>query len=127
MEGKEIKNKMSIKSYKDLFIWQKSMVLVTGIYTITKTFPASEMYGLTSQLRRSAVSIPSNIAEGYGRNSTNDYKRFLQIAGGSLYELQTQIEIAFNLKYLEEQKHIEIIDLSIEIDKMLYSIIQKIK
>jgi four helix bundle protein len=112
MEGKEIKNKMSIKSYKDLFIWQKSMVLVTGIYTITKTFPASEIYGLTSQLRRSAVSIPSNIAEGYGRNSTNDYKRFLQMAVGSLYELQTQIEIAFNLKYLEEQKHIEIIDLS---------------
>ena len=100
MEGKEIKNKMSIKSYKDLFIWQKSMVLVTGIYTITKTFPASEIYGLTSQLRRSAVSIPSNIAEGYGRNSTNDYKRFLQIAVGSLYELQTQVEIACNLKYI---------------------------
>ncbi len=118
---------MSIKSYKDLFIWQKSMVLVTEIYSITKTFPVAEIYGLTSQLRRSAVSIPSNIAEGYGRNSTNDYKRFLQIAVGSLYELQTQIEIAFNLKYIEEQKHIEIIDLSIEIDKMLYSIIQKIK
>jgi four helix bundle protein len=59
-----------IKSYKDLFIWQKSMILVIDIYTITKTFPASEMYGLTSQLRRSAVSIPSNSAEGYGRNST---------------------------------------------------------
>ncbi len=103
------------------------MVLVTDIYTITKTFPASEIYGLTSQLRRSAVSIPSNIAEGYGRNSTNDYKRFLQIAVGSLYELQTQIEIAFNLKYIEEQKHIGLTDLSIEIDKMLYSIIQKIK
>ncbi len=103
------------------------MVLVTEIYSITGTFPVSEIYGLTSQLRRSAVSIPSNIAEGYGRNSTNDYKRFLQIAVGSLYELQTQIEIAFNLKYLEDQKRIEIIDLSIEIDKMLYSIIQKLK
>jgi four helix bundle protein len=103
------------------------MILVTDIYTITKTFPASEMYGLTSQLRRSAVSIPSNIAEGYGRNSTNDYKRFLQMAVGSLYELQTQIEIAFNLKYIEEQKHIGLTGLSIEIDKMLYSIIQKIK
>ena len=65
------------------------MILLTDIYTVTKTFPASEIYGLTSQLRRSAVSIPSNIAEGYGRNSTNDYKRFLQIAVGSLYELQT--------------------------------------
>ncbi len=102
------------------------MVLVTEIYSITGTFPVSEIYGLTSQLRRSAVSIPSNIAEGYGRNSTNDYKRFLQIAVGSLYELQTQIEIAFNLKYIEEQKHKEITDLSIEIDKMLYSIIKKL-
>jgi four helix bundle protein len=116
-----------IKSYKDLFIWQKSMLLVMNIYEITRDFPNSEIYGLTSQLRRSAISIPSNIAEGYGRKSTNDYKRFLQIAVGSLYELQTQIEIAFNLKYLGEQKHQEIIDLSIEIDKMLYSIIQKIK
>ena len=71
--------------------------------------------------------MPSKIAEGYGRKSTNDYKRFLQISVGSLYELQTQIEIAFGLKYLGEQKHNEIIDLSIEIDKMLYSIIQKIK
>ena len=66
----------SIKSYKDLFIWQKSMILVTKIYSITKTFPPDEIYGLTNQLRRCAVSIPSNIAEGYGRNSTNDYKRF---------------------------------------------------
>ena len=103
------------------------MVLVIDIYAATKDFPSSEIYGLTSQLRQSAVSIPSNIAEGYGRNSTNDYKRFLQISVGSLYELQTQIEIAFNLKYLGGQKHKEIIDLSIEIDKMLYSIIQKIK
>jgi len=103
------------------------MVLVMEVYEITKAFPSSEIYGLTSQLRRSAVSVPSNIAEGYGRKSTNDYKRFLQISVGSLYELQTQIEIAFNLKYLVEQKQKGIIDLSIEIDKMLYSIIQKIK
>jgi len=116
-----------IKSFKDLFIWQKSMVLVTSIYTITKGFPPSEIYGLTSQLRRSAVSIPSNIAEGYGRNSTNDYKRFLQMAVGSLYELQTQIEIAFNLQYIQEQKYIEMTSISVELDKMLYSIIQKIK
>ena len=116
-----------IKSFKDLFIWQESMVLVTSIYTITNGFPASEIYGLTSQLRRSAVSIPSNIAEGYGRNSTNDYKRFLQMAVGSLYELQTQIEIAFNLQYIQEQKYIEMTSISVELDKMLYSIIQKIK
>ena len=116
-----------IKSYKDLFIWQKSMVLVIHIYEITKAFPNAEMYGLTSQLRRSAVSIPSNIAEGYGRRSTNDYKRFLQMAVRSLYELQTQIKIAFRLEYIIEQKHNEIKDLNVEVDKMLYSIIQKIK
>ncbi|MDE3185837.1 MAG: four helix bundle protein [Bacteroidota bacterium] len=116
-----------MKSYRDLFIWQKSMVLVTEIYSITGIFPVSEIYGLTNQLRRSAVSIPSNIAEGYVRNSTNDYKRFLQIAVGSLYELQTQVEIACNLKYIEVEKIREVSNLSIEIDKMLYSIIQKIK
>ena len=117
----------SIKSYRDLIVWQKSMILVTDIYSATKAFPAAEVYGLTNQLRRCAVSIPSNIAEGYGRNSTGDYKRFLQIAAGSLYELQTQIEIAFNLKYIDEKNRTEIISLSIEVDKMLYSIIQKIK
>ena len=78
---------MGIKSYRDLVVWQKSMELVTDMYTITKVFPKEELYALTSQIRRSAVSVPSNIAEGYGRNSTQDYVRFLQIACGSLYEL----------------------------------------
>lgn len=117
----------SIKSYRDLIVWQKAMLVVTKIYEETKLFPVSEMYGLINQMRRCAVSIPSNIAEGYGRNSTNDYKRFLQIASGSLYELQTQTEIAFNLSYITEIKFKEIIDLCIEIDKMLYSLIQKLK
>ena len=78
-------------------------------------------------MRHCAVSIPSNIAEGYGRNSTGDYKRFLQIAVGSLYELQTQIEISFQLKYLDENNLNSIISLCTEIDKILYSLIQKIK
>jgi four helix bundle protein len=90
----------NINSYRDLMVWQKAMSLVTEVYAITGNFPSSEMYGLTSQIRRSAVSVPSNIAEGYGRNSTGDYKRFLQIAVGSLFELQTQIEISFNLNYI---------------------------
>ena len=85
---------MGIKSYRDLFVWQKAMELVTAVYAIPKVFPKEEQYGLTAQIRRSAVSVPSNIAEGYGRNSTLDYTRFLQIARGSLYELQTQLEIA---------------------------------
>lgn len=117
----------SIKSYRDLIIWQKSVALVTRIYSATSSFPSSEMYGLTNQLRRCAVSIPSNIAEGYGRNSTADYKRFLQIAVGSLYELQTQIEIAFNLAYILKDQYDELTGLSTEIDKMTYSIIQKLK
>lgn len=75
----------AINSYRDLLVWHKSMNLVTEIYKITQSFPSSELYALTSQIRRSAVSIPSNIAEGYGRNSTADYKRFLQIAVLGLY------------------------------------------
>src|SRR5215216_3360360 len=91
-----------IKSYRDLIVWQKSISLVKGVYVVSQSFPKEEQYGLTNQMRRCAVSIPSNIAEGYGRNSTGDYKRFLQVAVGSLYELQTQIEIAFNLDYISK-------------------------
>jgi four helix bundle protein len=116
-----------IKSYRDLIVWQKSIDLVKNIYTFTQSFPKEEQYGLTNQMRRCAVSIPSNIAEGYGRNATGDYKRFLQIAVGSLYELQTQIEIAFQLKYLDDNSFKSIIALCTEIDKMLYALIQKIK
>jgi len=75
------------------------MRLVTETYHCTKSFPSDELYGLTSQIRRSSVSIPSNIAEGYGRNSTQDYVRFLRVANGSLFEYQTQIQIACELKF----------------------------
>lgn len=102
------------------------MSLVTEIYKITQSFPSSEMYALTSQTRRSAVSIPSNIAEGYGRNSTADYKRFLQIAVGSLFELQTQIEIVFNLNYISKNIFDEIFEKAKELDRMLLSLIKKI-
>jgi len=116
-----------VKTYKDLIVWQKSMCLVTEIYKATKSFPEEEKYGLTSQIRRSAVSVPSNIAEGYGRNSTNDYLRFLQISISSLYEMQTQIEIAYNLKYLSTDKFQHPYDSSREIERMLSSLIRKIK
>ena len=115
-----------MKTYKDLFVWQKSMNLVTQIYQLTKSFPKEENYGLTSQIRRCTVSIPSNIAEGYGRRSTDDYLRFLQIAMSSLYELQTQTEIALNLKYLSQDKFKKIYELTREIERMLSSLCKKV-
>ncbi len=103
------------------------MSLVNEIYKISQNFPSTEVYGLTSQIRRCAVSIPSNIAEGYGRKSTGDYKRFLQIAVASLFELQTQIEIAFNLNYITKDKFNSFLELTNELDRMLSSLITKIK
>ena len=116
-----------MKTYRDLIVWQKSMDLVFLVYNATNQFPKEEVYNLTSQIRRSSVSVPSNIAEGYGRNSSGDYVRFLQIASGSLYELQTQLEISFRMEYLTEEKFNELNSLSIEIEKMLSSLISKIK
>ena len=117
----------AINSFRDLIIWQKSMTLVTAIYAETKHFPSEEMYGLTNQMRRSAISIPSNIAEGYGRNSSGDYKRFLHIAVGSLFELQTQIAIAFNLNYITKELFQTLFEKTKELDRMLLSLINKIK
>ncbi len=102
------------------------MTLVKEIILATYKFPNSELYGLTNQLRRCAVSIPSNIAEGYGRNSTGDYKRFLQIAVGSLFELQTQIEIAYNLNYLLENLFKDLLAKTNELELMMLSLIRKI-
>ena len=88
-----------IKSYKDLVVWQKSLDLVSEVYIVTKFFPKEEMYGLASQMRRAAISIPSNIAEGRRRGSRKDFKNFLQIAFGSGAELETQIEITKRLSF----------------------------
>jgi four helix bundle protein len=95
---------MKINSYKDLIVWQKSMTLITDGYTISKNFPSTEAYGLTSQIRRSACSIALNIAEGYGRESTKNYIQFLKISRGSLLELETCLEISINLNYNREKK-----------------------
>ena len=102
------------------------MALVTGVYRVTRNFPNDETYGLASQIRRCAISIPSNIAEGYGRNSTSDYIRFLHIATGSLYELQTQTEIAFKLEYLKKADFDELYESSREIERMLSSLSRKL-
>jgi four helix bundle protein len=116
-----------IKTYRDLMVWQKSMTLVTTIYQTTNSFPSSEQFGLISQIRRAAVSLPSNIAEGYGRNSLGDYTRFLQIAISSLYEIQTQLEISYNLNYLPLSKFDTAFEQTREIERMLSGLIQKLK
>ena len=115
-----------MKTYRALFVWQKSMDLVKKIYSATRSFPEEELYGLTGQIRRCAVSIPSNIAEGYGRHSATEYVRFLRIAIGSLYELQTQIEISLNLDFLKEGDHGNLSSRCTEIEKMLSSLINKL-
>jgi four helix bundle protein len=115
-----------MKTYKELIVWQKSVELVTMIYSITKSFPKDELYGLTNQVRRASVSIPSNIAEGFGRNSKKEFKHFLQITIGSLFELQTQLEISKNLKFLSEMEFEGIYKLTREIEAMLASLIRKL-
>jgi four helix bundle protein len=116
-----------MKSYRDLIVWQKSMNLVTLIYNLVLELPENEIYGLTPQIKRSAISIPSNIAEGYGRNYRKDYLRFLQIARGSLFENQTQLEIAVNLDFIKAENLEEIKELSTEVEKMLNSLIKKLE
>ncbi len=101
------------------------MKLVTMIYEITKTFPDDERFGLTSQMRRCSVSVPSNIAEGWGRLSRKNYIQFLRISRGSLYELETQILITKQLNYINDSKEVE--SLIIEISKMLNSLIKKLE
>lgn len=91
---------MSGQNYRNLIAWQKAMDLVEEVYRLSALFPPDELYGLTSQIRRAVVSIPSNIAEGQGRNSTNEFHRFLNIAHGSLRELETQLAIAVRLNYV---------------------------
>lgn len=86
-----------MKTFRDLLIWQKAMTLVTNCYSISSSFPKEEMFGLTSQIRRCFISIPSTISEGCGRGTNKDYHRFLTISLGSLFEFQTQLEIAYNL------------------------------
>ncbi len=116
-----------ITSYKDLIVWQKSMDLVTLIYKITDKFPKTEIYGLTSQMRRCAVSIPSNIAEGSARKTRRDYGQFLHIAYGSGAELETQAEIAKRLGFNNSLDYNKINQLLIEVMKMLNTLIGKLE
>lgn len=110
---------MSAKNYRDLIAWQKGMDLVEQIYGVTKAFPKDEMYALTSQIRRAAVSIPSNIAEGEGRTSKKEFSNFLSIAYGSLREVETQVIISERLHYIDRVKTEELLLLCSEIGKII--------
>lgn len=116
-----------MNNHKDLKVWQRSMELVTEIYTATREFPKEELFGLTSQLRRAAVSIPSNIAEGYGRLFEKETIRFLSIALGSTAEVETQLYIAKDLGFISLEKAESIISSVREIARMLPALIKSIK
>ena len=118
---------MAITTYKDFTVWQKSMDLVVEVYKVVKLLPKYETYGLSDQMRRAAVSIPSNIAEGQGRNSTVEFIRFLNIARGSRCELDTQLQICVRLEYVKNVDVESAINLSVEVGKMLSSLIKKLK
>jgi four helix bundle protein len=116
-----------LKSYKELKVWQRSYQLCLEIYKITKRFPNEERYGLTSQIRRAAVSVPSNIAEGYGRKTTPEYIRFLYIAYGSNCEMETQVLLSGDLGYIETGK-LEILQEGIgEVERMLKGLIKSLE
>jgi four helix bundle protein len=116
-----------LRSFRELTVWQRSMKLATGIYRLTQGFPREETYGLSSQLRRAAVSIPSNIAEGHGRSRIGEYRQFLWIARGSNFELQTQLEIARALQMGDPKLLQESEALSQEVGKMIYALLDKLK
>ena len=97
-----------IRSHRDLVAWQKAMDLVVAVYHASKSFPRDELYGLTNQLRRAAVSVPANVAEGQGRRSKSEFRQFLGNARGSLLELDTHLELALRLGYLQPDKHAEL-------------------
>ena len=111
-----------MNNFRELVVWQKSINLVVKIYAITKDFPSIEKYGLVSQMQRAATSIPSNIAEGAGRNTSNSFKQFLTIAIGSSHELETQIIISKRLEYILESDYESLISELSGIQKMLFAL-----
>ena len=115
-----------MKSHKDLIVWQKSMLLVKRLYEITSSYPKNEIFGITSQMRRAAVSIPSNIAEGYGRLYEKDTVRFLSTALGSASELETQMLISKQLMLASDQELDDLLMLNNEIIRMLVALSKKL-
>lgn len=116
-----------MRTHKDLDVWKDSMQMVTTVYALTRKFPKEEMYGLTNQLRRAAISIPSNIAEGSGRKSSKEFIQFLYIALGSAMEVETQIIISTNLGYLKTDEQQKLCDATNNIGKMINGLITYLK
>jgi len=114
------------RSYRDLRVWRESIELSVAIYNLTRSFPKDEQFGLTSQLRRAAVSLASNIAEGYGRASRPDFRRFAAMARGSLLEMQTQLTIAIRLGLAEETRMQSVLATTEDIGKMLWALMTKL-
>ena len=120
-------SKPAVQSFRDLLVWQRSIQLAIAIYRLTRDFPREELYGLTSQMTRAAVSIASNIAEGQGRLSTGEFQQFLGIARGSSFELQTQLEVARSLGLGSVKSIDEAEALSLEVTKMINGILKALK
>ncbi|WP_298162421.1 four helix bundle protein [Brevundimonas sp.] len=116
-----------VHHYRDLLVWQKALDWVERVYAATRPWPPEERFGLTSQLRRAAVSVPSNIAEGCSRRSTADFLRFLSIARGSLAEAETQLMLGRRLSYLEEVQLVPLLEAADEISRMLAGLIAKLE
>jgi four helix bundle protein len=116
-----------MKDFRTLKVWKKSHALAIEIYSVTGGFPPNERFGLTGQLRRAAVSIPSNIAEGCGRDGDGDFRRFVDIALGSASEVEYQIELARDLKYLQQESWVQLNEQTTEIKRMLASLRKKLK
>lgn len=114
-------------SFEDLVVWQRAMDLVTEIYRISRSFPKDELYGLTSQLRRAATSVPSNIAEGRGRLSEKEFQHFLGNARGSLMELRTQLQIARNLHYLDDHQARDLLAQADEVGRLLNGLLTTLR
>jgi len=116
-----------LKNFKELKVWQKSYELCLDLYKITNEFPEMEKYGLIAQIRRASIFIPSNIAEGYGRDSLKEYIHFLYNAYGSICELETQILISFDLRYIKKEKFDIILESIKEVERMLMALIRSLK
>ena len=118
---------MGVRNYRQLVVWQRAMDLVEGVYRATADFPREELYGLTGQLRRAAVSIPSNIAEGQGRGTATELIRFLRIAHGSLREVETQVLIAQRLTYLTQDRADGLLALAAEVGRLLNGLMKSLR